>query len=146
MKDATMHKELLINKLNSHISNVGIVGLGYVGLPLAVAFAEAGQCVTGVDLDPEKVSLINSGKSYIPDIPTERLATLVEANSLRATTKFSDLADIDAVSICVPTPLRMTKDPDLSYVSSAADAIAEISHPGMLIVLERKTYPGKTEE
>src|SRR5215468_752318 len=101
-----MHKQQLLERLDNHTAQVGIIGLGYVGLPLAVAFAEAGFSVTGLDVTAEKVALINSGQSYIPDIPTAQLAPLVRAGKLRATTNFKDLGSVDAVSICVPTPLR----------------------------------------
>ncbi|MEP7287234.1 MAG: nucleotide sugar dehydrogenase [Chloroflexota bacterium] len=141
-----MYKEQLLSRLTDHTARVGIVGLGYVGLPLAVAFAEAGYTVTGLDVSTEKIALLNSGQSYIPDIPTAQLAPLVKSGKLRGTTSYDDLRSIDAVSICVPTPLRKTKDPDMSYVISAADAIAEIAHAGMLIVLESTTYPGTTDE
>jgi UDP-N-acetyl-D-glucosamine dehydrogenase len=120
--------------------------MGYVGLPLAVAFAEIGFTVIGLDLNAEKVSSLNAGNSYIPDIPSTTLAPLVAAGKLRATTQYADLQSADAISICVPTPLTKTKDPDMSYVISAADAVAGIVHSGMLIVLESTTYPGTTEE
>src|SRR5690606_17631408 len=132
--------------LNQREATIGIVGLGYVGLPLAVEFAEVGFSVIGLDVSPEKVALLNGGESYIPDIPTERVRPLVESGKLCATTHYTDLRQADAISICVPTPLRKTKDPDMSYVIQAVDAIADICHEGMLIVLESTTYPGTTEE
>ncbi len=141
-----MYKAQLLQRLTDHTAHVGIIGLGYVGLPLAVAFAEAGFSVTGLDVSQSKVAQLNSGESYIPDIPTTQLAPLVKAGKLRATTRYEDLRDIDAVSICVPTPLRKTKDPDMSYVIDASDAIAGICHAGMLVVLESTTYPGTTDE
>ncbi len=141
-----MYKDQLLSRLSDRTAKIGIIGLGYVGLPLAVAFAEVGFNVTGLDVSDDKVNLLNSGISYIPDIPTAQLEPLVKSGKLRATTNYGDLGDIDAVSICVPTPLRKTKDPDMSYVISAADAIAEVAHAGMLIVLESTTYPGTTEE
>src|SRR5260221_862056 len=140
------YKEQLLSLLSDHSAKISIVGLGYVGLPLAVAFAEVGFSVVGLDVSADKVAMLNSGKSYIPDIPTEQLAPLVKSGKLRATTNYQDLASADAISICVPTPLRKTKDPDMSYVIGAADSIAEVCHPGMLIVLESTTYPGTTEE
>src|SRR5438128_4162909 len=130
-----MYKQQLLSRLTDRTAQIGIVGLGYVGLPLAVAFAEAGFTVTGLDVSAEKVAALNSGKSYIPDIPTQQLAPLAKSGKLRATTSYDDLREVDAVSICVPTPLRKTKDPDMSYVISASDSIAEIVHAGMLVVL-----------
>src|SRR5258708_5267985 len=141
-----MYKERLLEQLTNRTAHIGIVGLGYVGLPLAVAFAEVGFTVTGLDVSAEKVAALNSGQSYIPDIPTSQLAPLVKSGKLRGTTSYDDLRAADAVSVCVPTPLRKTKDPDMSYVISAADALAAVAHPGMLIVLESTTYPGTTDE
>src|SRR5579859_2541891 len=139
-------KEQLLSQLSARTARIGIIGLGYVGLPLAVAFAEVGFDVVGLDVSGEKVARLNAGESYIPDIPTPQLGPLVKAGKLRATTNYDDLRDVDALSICVPTPLRKTKDPDMSFVISAADSIAQIAHPGMLIVLESTTYPGTTDE
>src|SRR5690606_6860105 len=109
-------KQNLLDRLNNRQATVGIVGLGYVGLPLAVEFAEVGFSVIGVDLSPAKVDSLNRGESYIPDIPTERMKPLVESGRLRASTSYEALREADTVSICVPTPLRKTKDPDMSYV------------------------------
>jgi UDP-N-acetyl-D-glucosamine dehydrogenase len=139
-------QQLLLNRLQSREARLGIVGLGYVGLPLAVEFAEAGFNVMGLDVNPEKVALLNKGESYIQDIPSERLKPLVESGRLCGTTHYADLAQVDAISICVPTPLNKTKDPDMSYILSAINAIADICREGMLIVLESTTYPGTTEE
>jgi UDP-N-acetyl-D-glucosamine dehydrogenase len=127
---------------------VGIVGLGYVGLPLAVAFAEEGFRVIGVDVDAEKVSSLNRGQSYIEDVPSAGLEPLVREGRFRATTDYADLAQAEAISICVPTPLRKTKDPDISYIVDAASCLATHLPPGegQLIVLESTTYPGTTEE
>ena len=136
----------LKEKLERRQAKVGVIGLGYVGLPLAVEFAEAGFDVTGFDVDEPKVAAINAGRSYILDVRTEDVASCVNAGRLRATTDMSKLRDMDAVDICVPTPLRKTKDPDMSYVVSAAEEIAKYIHPGMLIVLESTTYPGTTAE
>lgn len=141
-----MHKQQLLERLNERTATIGIIGLGYVGLPLAVAFAEEGYNVIGLDVSESKVTGLNDGQSYIPDIPTGQLAPLVEAGKLRATTDYAELAAADAVSICVPTPLTKTKDPDMSYVISAANSITEVAHEGMLIILESTTYPGTTEE
>jgi UDP-N-acetyl-D-glucosamine dehydrogenase len=123
-----------------------VVGLGYVGLPLAVEFAHGGLAAVGIDLDARKVTAIERGQSYIPDVPSSDVAPLVAAGRLRATTDFTVVRELDTVNICVPTPLRKTKDPDMSYIVSAVEAIAEHLHPGMLIVLESTTYPGTTEE
>ena len=120
--------------------------LGYVGLPLAVEFARAGFHVTGVDLDPSKVAEISAGRSYIPDVPAEQLGPVVSSGKLRVTTDFGVLADLESVNICVPTPLRKTKDPDLSHIVSAVEEIAKHLSRGQLVVLESTTYPGTTEE
>jgi UDP-N-acetyl-D-glucosamine dehydrogenase len=136
----------LLNQLQDCAAKVAVLGQGYVGLPLAVVFAEAGFDVIGIDPDQNKVDTINRGESHIPDIPSEQVARLVANGTLKATTDFSVLSDVDAVSICVPTPLRKTGDPDLSFILSAADDLAEYMHPNMVIVLESTTYPGTTRE
>jgi UDP-N-acetyl-D-glucosamine dehydrogenase len=136
----------LKEKLSRRQARIGVIGLGYVGLPLAVEFAKDGFDVTGFDVDATKVAEINAGRSYILDVKTADVAACVTAGRLRATTDMSKLGDMDAVDICVPTPLRKTKDPDMSYVVSAAEEIAKYIHPGMLIVLESTTYPGTTAE
>ncbi|MBN2048358.1 MAG: UDP-N-acetyl-D-glucosamine dehydrogenase, partial [Anaerolineaceae bacterium] len=140
------YKDQLLKKLEDRTAVVGIMGLGYVGLPLAVVFAEAGFKVIGVDPIAEKVKLIQDKQSYILDVPTEKVARLVESGKLEATTDFSRLLEADAVSICVPTPLRKTGDPDISFVVSAADALSDFVHPGMVVALESSTYPGTTRE
>ncbi len=142
----TTVKENLIQALQDHSARVGILGLGYVGLPLATAFAEAGFTVIGVDPDKRKVDALNKGNSYIQDVPTEQVARLVKAERLTATTDFSALSEVDAVSICVPTPLRKTGDPDMSYIMSATNELAKNMHSGMVVVLESTTYPGTTRE
>jgi UDP-N-acetyl-D-glucosamine dehydrogenase len=139
-------KETLIKKLKGKNARIGILGLGYVGLPLAVVFAEAGFHVTGIDLDPRKVDSLAKGISYIPDVKTEVVEKLVRSGHLTATADFSVLKDIDAVSICVPTPLRQTGDPDMSFIISAADELADHMHTGMVVVLQSTTYPGTTRE
>ena len=136
----------LKEKLKTRQARIGVIGLGYVGLPLAVEFAKAGFDVTGFDVDQSKVDEINGGRSYILDVRTEEVADCVKAGRLRATTEMSKLGEMDAIDICVPTPLRKTKDPDMSYVVSAAEQIAKHMRPGMLIVLESTTYPGTTAE
>lgn len=140
------HKQNLLRKIERHTAVIGIVGLGYVGLPLAVEFAEVGFRVIGLDVQQSKVDELNAGRSYIEDIPSERLAPLVTAGKLTATTSYDDLSETDAISICVPTPLRKTRDPDMSFIIQASQSISEICHAGMLIVLESTTYPGTTEE
>jgi len=125
---------------------VGVIGLGYVGLPLAVAFAESGATVVGVDLDARRIAAIRTGQSFIEDVPTETLARLVQAGRLRATDDIAALRKADAIVICVPTPLGKSKEPDISFIVSAADAIAGILHRGQLVVLESTTYPGTTQE
>ena len=136
----------LKEKLKTRQARIGVIGLGYVGLPLAVEFAKAGFDVTGFDVDKSKVDEINAGRSYILDVRTDEVADCVKAGRLRATTEMSKLGEMDAIDICVPTPLRKTKDPDMSYVVSAAEQIAKHMRPGMLIVLESTTYPGTTAE
>ena len=140
-----MQKQLL-EKIESKTAVLGVVGLGYVGLPLAVEFARGGLRVVGVEIDPRKVERLNRGESYIPDVPSAAVADLVKRDLLSATTDYAELRHADAVSICVPTPLRKTRDPDMSYVVGAAEKVAEYCHPGFLIVLESTTYPGTTEE
>jgi UDP-N-acetyl-D-glucosamine dehydrogenase len=136
----------LKEKLSRRQARIGVIGLGYVGLPLAVEFAKDGFDVTGFDVDGAKVAEINAGRSYILDVKTADVSACVNTGRLRATTDMSKLGEMDAVDICVPTPLRKTKDPDMSYVVSAAEEIAKYIHPGMLIVLESTTYPGTTAE
>ncbi|NPV40612.1 MAG: nucleotide sugar dehydrogenase [Anaerolineae bacterium] len=136
----------LIKKMENKTARVAILGLGYVGLPLAVVFAEAGFKVTGIDPIQAKVDQINRGSSYVLDIPGEQVAKLVRSGYLTATSDYSVLKDIDAVSICVPTPLRKTGDPDLSFILAVSDSLKQYVHPGMVIVLESTTYPGTTRE
>ena len=139
-------KETLLKKMNDKTARIAILGLGYVGLPLAVVFAEAGFTVTGIDPDVRKADSVTKGVSYIPDISTERLAPLVKSGQLTASTDFSLLKDMDAASICVPTPLRKTGDPDMSFILSATEELAKYMHAGMVVVLESSTYPGTTRE
>jgi len=139
-------KETLIKKLKDKNARIGILGLGYVGLPLAVVFAEAGFHVTGIDPDSRKIDSLAKGISYIPDVKTAVVEKLVKSGYLTATSDFSVLKDIDAVSICVPTPLRKTGDPDMSFIMSATEELGKYMHKGMVIVLESTTYPGTTRE
>ena len=125
---------------------VGVIGLGYVGLPLAVAFAESGATVLGVDLDPRRVANIAAGRSFIEDVPSDTLAALVSAERLTAFGSVDPLKDADAIIICVPTPLGKSKEPDISFIVAAADAVAGIARRGQIIVLESTTYPGTTQE
>ena len=136
----------LLDRIEGNTARLGIIGLGYVGLPLAVVFAEAGVQVVGIDVNAGVVDGLNRGESHIEDIPTERLAPLVESGLFTATTDFGVLAGCDGVSICVPTPLRKTGDPDISYILAATDAIKAHVHPGMVVILESTTYPGTTRE
>ena len=136
----------LLEKIQSRRARTGVVGLGYVGLPLAVELARAGFRTTGIDLDERKIQAIDEGRSYIPDVPTADVLALTQAGTLDATADFSIVKELDTINICVPTPLRKTKDPDMSYIVSAVEAIARHLHPGMLIVLESTTYPGTTDE
>jgi len=141
-----MNSNELGRKIELREARVGVVGLGYVGLPLAVEYAKAGFSVTGIDLSVSKVDRVNAGESYIADIPTAELKPLVDAGKLRASADFSVIANLDTVNICVPTPLRKTKDPDMSYIVAATQEIARYFHKGMLIILESTTYPGTTDE
>jgi UDP-N-acetyl-D-glucosamine dehydrogenase len=136
----------LTEKIANKTARVGIIGLGYVGLPLAVEFAKAGFSVTGIDVIESKVERINAGDSYVQDVAPVDVASLVEAGKFRATTDFSVIADLDTINICVPTPLRKTKDPDMSFIVSACQEIAKFVHPGLLAILESTTYPGTTDE
>lgn len=137
---------ILAEKIQNRTAQVGVVGLGYVGLPLAVEFAKAGFTVIGIDIQESKAAAINAGTSYVQDVPTETLAPLVEQGRVRASADFSVIAELDTLNICVPTPLRKTKDPDMSYVADACDAIAQYLRPASLVILESTTYPGTTEE
>ncbi len=139
-------QDLLKQKLNDRSARIAVLGMGYVGLPLAVVFAQAGFQVIGIEPDTKKVALLNSGKSYIKDISEEEVVEQVKSRKLMATSDFGVLAEMDAVSICVPTPLRKTGDPDLSFILDATTELARYIHKGMVIVLESTTYPGTTRE
>jgi UDP-N-acetyl-D-glucosamine dehydrogenase len=139
-------KQTLLNQLHTKQAQVAIIGLGYVGLPMAVEFALSGLRVVGIDLDTRKVDHLNRGESYIADVHTDVVRQLVQDGRLRATADYSIITDVDAVIICVPTPLTQTKDPDLSYVLSAMESLVPYLHPAMLVSLESTTYPGTTTE
>jgi UDP-N-acetyl-D-glucosamine dehydrogenase len=138
--------QILGEKIRTRRARVGIVGLGYVGLPLAVEFAKAGFTVTGIDVSEAKTHRVNSGESYVGDVPESTLRPLVEAGKLRATTDFSAVLELDTINICVPTPLRKTKDPDMSFIVASCQEIARYFHAGTLVILESTTYPGTTDE
>ncbi len=142
------HKQQLLKRIADRQARIGIVGLGYVGLPLAVAFAEEGFAVVGVDLDARKVAALQRGESYVEDVPASAITALRDRGLFSASSDYATLADVDAISICVPTPLRKTKDPDISYIVDATECIATYmpAAGGQLIVLESTTYPGTTEE
>ncbi len=139
-------KVQLLQRINSRQARIGVVGLGYVGLPLAIAFAQVGFTVVGVDVDPDKIEQLRQGQSYIADVPAADIAPLVADGRFQPTTDYNQLANTDAISICVPTPLRKTKDPDISYIIDAAENISRVGAAGKLVVLESTTYPGTTEE
>jgi UDP-N-acetyl-D-glucosamine dehydrogenase len=136
----------LSGRLQKRSARIGVLGLGYVGLPLAVEFAKAGFRVTGFEIDAKRAATLNRGVSYIQDVPTADVRVLVRNGTLRATLDFDELARMDAIDICVPTPLRKTKDPDVSYIVAAVQQIAPRLRRGQLVVLESTTYPGTTDE
>lgn len=136
----------LSNKIDQHTASIGIVGLGYTGLPLAIAFAKTGLTVTGIDIDAGRVQSVNSGCSYLEDISDADIESALSSGLLHATADASLIADLDVVSICVPTPLTKSKEPDLSYVINATKSVAQHLRPGHLIILESTTYPGTTHE
>ncbi|MFY9227088.1 MAG: nucleotide sugar dehydrogenase [Blastocatellia bacterium] len=139
-------ENVLLSKISSLQARIAIIGLGYVGLPLAVEFGQAGFPVLGIDTNTEKVVELNQGLSYIKDIDSKKVSTLVEKLLFSAGTSFDVLSEADIVIICVPTPLSKTKEPDISYILAAAEAIKTHLHPGQLIMLESTTYPGTTDE
>ena len=143
---ATSVASELREKIKTKKARVGVLGLGYVGLPLAVEFAKAGFDVVGIDVQQGKVDRFNAGDSYIKDVGNSTFAPLVKSGKLRATTDFSVIGTLDTIDICVPTPLRKTKDPDMSFVVAATESIAQYLHPGLLVMLESTTYPGTTDE
>ncbi|WP_185388527.1 nucleotide sugar dehydrogenase [Listeria newyorkensis] len=141
-----MYYETMQEKINTKNGTVGVIGLGYVGLPLAIEFAEAGYNVIGFDIHAGKVNQLMQGDSYIIDITNQKLATVVQSAHFTPTTDFSKLSEVDAVCICVPTPLTKSQEPDMSYIIAAVTEIKRYMKPGMLITLESTTYPGTTEE
>ena len=141
-----MWTKTLQEKLEARTASVSVIGLGYVGLSLAMELAKSGFVVRGVDLDLERVNLLNRGESYLVDVATENLAPIVAAGRLIASTTFEEAAQSDALIICVPTPLRKTKEPDISYILSALESLLPQLRPGQLVILESTTYPGTTEE
>ena len=136
----------LKKKIENRSANIGVIGLGYVGLPLAMEFVRAGFKVTGIDVNTEKVDMINAGNNYIQDVSDNALASAVSDGNLNATTDFAATKKLDSVSICVPTPLKKHKNPDISYIVSAMNEVEKYIHPGMIIILESTTYPGSTRE
>ncbi len=136
----------LVERIESRQARLGVIGLGYVGLPLAVEFARAGFSVVGYDVSESKVAELNAGRSYIPDVPCAHVAEVIERGTFKATTDPDALKDVDIIDICVPTPLRKTRDPDLSFVVQAVEATANVIRKGQLIILESTTYPGTTDE
>lgn len=141
-----MIKNEIINLLKDQRAHIGVIGLGYVGLPLATEFASSGFHAIGFEVDNNKVTQINSGQSYIGDVSTQQVKQAVDAGRLRATVDFDNLKECDAIIICVPTPLRKTKEPDVSFILAAAEEIKQRLRRGQLIVLESTTYPGTTDE
>ena len=141
-----MDHQQFIEPFLSGAKKFGILGQGYVGLPLAEAFASKGVYVLGFDVSADKVAAVNRGESYVEDVPSAKLKALVENGLIEATTDFSRLRECGAISICVPTPLSKSKDPDVSYIEAALEQIKQYLQPGQLIVLESTTYPGTTEE
>jgi len=138
--------EDLRGKIDAREARIGVIGLGYVGLPLVVELGNAGFRVTGFDIDATKVRAISEGRSYIGDVASSEVSKLVEEGRLEATTDFNMLASVDVINICVPTPLRKTRDPDVSFIASAMKEIRKHLHEGQLIILGSTTYPGTTHE
>ena len=136
----------LKEKLKNKQARLGVVGMGYVGLPLMMEYAKVGFSVTGIDLDPQKVAMVNRGESYVLDIPTHELKEQVDAGLIEATENYEIVRELDTINICVPTPLRKTRDPDVSFIVDAVTEIKKYLRPGQLVILESTTYPGTTEE
>jgi UDP-N-acetyl-D-glucosamine dehydrogenase len=142
----TTNAATLAERIRTKQARCGVVGLGYVGLPLAVELAEVGFSVTGFDVQNSKIEHINAGSSYIQDVPSSVIEPIVQNGRLRATVDFSEIAGMDTINICVPTPLGKTKDPDMRFIESACDQIVRYIKPGTLVILESTTYPGTTDE
>ncbi len=140
------NKAALSEKLAAHTANVGVIGMGYVGLPLSLLFAEAGFALTGFDVDEDKVARLNAGKSYIQHIPADQIQKAVASGTLKSSSDFSQLAEMDVIIICVPTPLAPNREPDLRFVVSTAEVVAKYLRPGQLVILESTTYPGTTND
>ena len=136
----------LIEKIDTRSAKIGVIGLGYVGLPLAMEFVKAGYNVTGIDIDENKIKSLNNGENYINDVNDKNLKNAVKKSLLKGTTDFSTVKNLDAISICVPTPLNKEKNPDISFIVSVMDRIKDYLHPNMIIILESTTYPGSTRE
>ena len=136
----------LVDRINNKSAKIGIIGLGYVGLPLAIEFTNAGYKVIGIDIDKNKVNLINDGKNYIRDVDDDLLKKVIDNGMLHATSDFSKVKELDSISICVPTPLNKQKDPDISFIVSVMEEIKNYIHNDMIITLESTTYPGSTKE
>jgi UDP-N-acetyl-D-glucosamine dehydrogenase len=144
--DLPLAAQILIDRFSHRKARLGVIGLGYVGLPLAVVLAEAGFSVVGIDSDPTKIKNLKNGQSHIEDVPNGQISQLLDQDKLTVATSYDSLSDVDGVSICVPTPLRKTGDPDLSFIVSAAKSLRSILHPEMIVILESTTYPGTTRE
>ncbi len=136
----------LAERIQKREAKVAVIGIGYVGLPLALEIARAGYLTVGIDVDPEKVAAVNRGKSFIGDVPDEAVAEMVRAGRLKASTSYGHCRDADVINICVPTPFTVTKDPDVSYIVKAGEEVARFLHPGQLVVLRSTTYPETTEK
>ena len=145
MSDTSTPHTALLERIRNRSARVGVIGLGYVGLPLAMTAARAGFPVTGFDIDPSKIVSIDAGKSYIEAVPDAVLSEFTGGRRFMATTDFAELADCDVIVICVPTPLTKHRDPDLSFVTRTGQSIAKSLRPGQLVVLESTTYPGTTD-
>src|SRR6266545_5466127 len=141
-----MIKDEIINSIKGKRARVGVIGLGYVGLPLVTEFARSGFTAIGFEVDGEKAATIKAGESYIGDVVSSQIKELIDSGRLHATTNFDELKDCEAIIICVPTPLRKTKEPDVSYILAAAEEIKKRLRRGQLIILESTTYPGTTDE
>src|SRR5690606_34873563 len=146
LREGKVEKESLVRRIAAREARVGVLGLGYVGLPLGIAFGEAGFPALGLDVDLSKIESLRKGRSYIRHIPSEPIARLVSQQRMRFSADLSELASCDAILVCVPTPLNESREPDLSYVRASAEAIAASLRPGQLVVLESTTYPGTTVE